>query len=178
MSAPFPELAPRPLSRELLSLSLDRPLGVLVHGVSSCCLLVVLVIDLKVGDWVFVQRPTAYAGPKIQTSWMGPYQLVARTGEHSFTVHINLKVDQEVHWDQIKKCISHHELEKLYPTVYRRGEPIVSIPEANIKKLWTPNGMTMTSIFWWNGQREWEGVKTGLMPDNSAQPGRKRLHKR
>ena len=60
-------------------------------------------------------------------------------------VHINPKVDQEVHWDQIKKCISHPELEKLYPTVYRRGEPIVSIPEANIKKIldtkWDDDGL-------------------------------------
>ena len=104
-----------------------------------------MLIDFKVGEWVFVQRPTAYAGPKMQTSWMGPYQLVARTGEHSFTVHINPKVAQEVHWDQIKKCISHPDIEKLYPTVYRRGEPIVSIPEANIKKIldteWDDDGL-------------------------------------
>jgi hypothetical protein len=45
-------------------------------------------IQFKVGDWVFMQRPTVYVGPKMQTSWRGPYQITARTGEHSFVLHI------------------------------------------------------------------------------------------
>jgi hypothetical protein len=92
-------------------------------------------IQFKVGDWVFMQRPTVYVGPKMQTSWRGPYQITARTGEHSFVLHIAPHDDHEVHMDQIKKCWSRPDWEKAYPTVYRRGEPIVSIPEANIKKV-------------------------------------------
>ena len=36
--------------------------------------------DIKEGDWVFMQRPTAFAGPKMQTSWMGPYKVATQTG--------------------------------------------------------------------------------------------------
>ena len=71
----------------------------------------------------------------MQTSWLGPYKSIARTGQHSFKIHIAPHNDHEVHADQIKACWSHPDLEKAYPTVYRRGEPLVSTPEANIKKV-------------------------------------------
>lgn len=89
----------------------------------------------KVGDWVFVHRPTAFVGPKMQTSWLGPFQIVERLGEHSYKVHIAPRNDLEVHEDQIKRCVSYPELERSYPMVYRRGEPLISFPEANIKKI-------------------------------------------
>ena len=60
--------------------------------------------QIKIGDWIWVQRPTAFVGPKIQTSWMGPYRIVSRVGEHSFVVHIGPHDDREVHVDQIKPC--------------------------------------------------------------------------
>lgn len=89
----------------------------------------------KVGDWVFVHRPTAFVGPKMQTSWLGPFQIVERLGEHSYKVHIAPRNDLEVHEDQIKRCVSYPEMERSYPMVYRRGEPLISFPEANIKKI-------------------------------------------
>ena len=66
---------------------------------------------------------------------MGPYKVVAQTGEHSFIVNLAPHKDQEVHLDQIKKCISIPEMERAYPVVYRRGEPLVSLPAANIQKI-------------------------------------------
>jgi hypothetical protein len=93
------------------------------------------VFGFKVGEWVFVQRPTAFVGPKMQTSWLGPFQIAERSGEHSYKVHIAPRNDLEVHEDQIKRCVSYPELERSYPMVYRRGEPLISFPEANIKKI-------------------------------------------
>ena len=66
---------------------------------------------------------------------MGPYKLITQTGEHSYIVNWAPHKDQEVHLDQIKKCSSIPEIERAYPVVYRRGEPLVSLPEANIQKI-------------------------------------------
>ena len=90
-------------------------------------------MDFKVGDWVFMQRPTAYAGPKMQTSWLGPYQIESRVGEHSFRLKVAPHTQQEVHVDQLKSCFSIPNFGRNYPLVYRKGEPLVSTPESCIK---------------------------------------------
>ena len=91
--------------------------------------------DFAVGDWVWIQRPTAFVGPKIQTSWQGPYQITFRTGGKSFRIKISHNSEQEVHADQIKPCLSNPDLNRLYPLVYRKGEPLLSTPEAHIQKV-------------------------------------------
>ena len=56
-------------------------------------------------------------------------------GEHTYRVKIAPNREQEVHIDQLKPCHTVPNLTRLYPTVYRRGEPLLSTPEANIKKV-------------------------------------------
>ena len=91
--------------------------------------------QIKIGDWIWVQRPTAFVGPKIQTSWMGPYRNFSRVGEHSFVVHIGPHDDREVHVDQIKPCSTNPLIENAYPLIYRKGDPHASTLEALIKKV-------------------------------------------
>jgi len=55
-----------------------------------------------VGEWILLKRPTAFVGPKIQTSWPGPYQNIDKVGEHSVMIQVTSKSTQEVHTSRIK----------------------------------------------------------------------------
>jgi hypothetical protein len=89
----------------------------------------------KVGQWVWLHRPTAFVGPKLQTSWLGPYKIVARVGEHSFKIQTAPRQEYEVHNDQLKLCHTHPATESSYPLVYRRGDPVSSSIENLIKRV-------------------------------------------
>ncbi len=108
--------------------------------------------NFKVGDWVWIQRPTAYMGPKIQTSWLGPTKIIERTGEHSFQVRLAPNDLQEVHTDQMKPCCTCPQVENAYPMVYRKGEPQFSTLEALVKRVVdlreTPEGFEL--LIEWN----------------------------
>ena len=60
--------------------------------------------NFRVNDWVWIQRPTAFIGPKIQTSWLGPVRITERVGEHSFQVKLGPHNFHEVHTDEMKPC--------------------------------------------------------------------------
>ena len=89
----------------------------------------------KVGQWVWLHRPTAFAGPKLQTSWLGPYKIIARVGEHSFKIQTAPREEYEVHNDQLKLCHTQPAIESLYPLVYRRGDPVSSSVENLVKRV-------------------------------------------
>ena len=91
--------------------------------------------NLKINDWVWIQKPTAFVGPKLQASWQGPFQITSRLGKHTYQVKIAPHRENEVHLDQMKPCVTIPNLTRLYPTVYRKGEPLLCTPEANIKKV-------------------------------------------
>ncbi len=109
------------------------------------------------GQWVWIHRPTAYSGVKMQTAWVGPYKIAAQTGEHSFVVEVSPRILQEVHMDQMKPCLSMPSMRAEYPMVYRKGDtPILSI-ETQIKNIpqarHTPEGVELFV--------EWEGQPGG-----------------
>ena len=104
----------------------------------------------------------------MQTSWLGPYQITLRIGEHTYRVKIAPNREQEVHIDQLKPCHTVPNLTRLYPTVYRRGEPLLSTPEANIKKVLetriSDDGLEF--LVEWNEVAG--GFKIGSVPNNSV----------
>ena len=71
----------------------------------------------------------------MQTSWQGPFQITSLLGEHTYRVKTDPQREHEVHIDQMKPCVMVPNLTRLYPTVYRKGEPLLSTPNANIKKV-------------------------------------------
>ena len=91
--------------------------------------------EFQVGQWVWFRRPTVVAGPKINTSWNGPYRIISQVGERSWVIHVGPHDDREVHDDQLKLCLTYSPLENYYPMVYRRGDPHVSSLDFQIKKV-------------------------------------------
>jgi hypothetical protein len=58
-----------------------------------------------VGDWVWLRRPKAVGGVKLQTWWRGHFQVEARVGDSSYVLRIPQTGDSlEVHADQLKAC--------------------------------------------------------------------------
>ena len=108
-------------------------------------------------DWVWLHRPTAFGGAKMQTSWMGPYRVLRRVGEHSYVLRTGGRVEQEVHVDQIKPCQSNESSATWYPMVYRRGDPFSQLPETRVAKVLGfrdgENGPKLKVV--------WEGVEEG-----------------
>jgi len=80
------------------------------------------------GNEFFLKRPTAFVGPKIQSSCPGPYQIVEKFGKHSFVIQVTPKSMQEVNTSQIKICVTHLTTRSLYPIVLRRGDAFLSTP--------------------------------------------------
>ena len=126
-------------------------------------------IDYQVGQWVWYQRPTAYVGPKMNASWMGPYQLTKRNGEHSYTLHFGPNDDREVHVDQLKPCWTHPATETLYPMVYRKGDPLSSTVESQVRRVLeaktTPEGLQF--LVQWS---EEAGGSTSWVPARTLSP--------
>ena len=56
----------------------------------------------QVGDWVWVLRPKGGKLSKLDTWWVGPAQVVRRTGELSYQVRVKPDVVRDVHMDQLK----------------------------------------------------------------------------
>ncbi len=44
-------------------------------------------------------------------------------------------MEQEVHVDQLKPCVTEVTNSSLYPMVYRRGDPLSQLPESRIKRI-------------------------------------------
>ena len=49
----------------------------------------------QVGHWVWFHRPTVVSGPKINTSWLGPYKIISQVGEHSLVIHLGPRDDRK-----------------------------------------------------------------------------------
>ena len=62
-------------------------------------------LEFEPEEWVWTLRPTALTGPRLQSWWIGPYKVVERNGDQSYTVQINRRNRVAVHLDQMKKCI-------------------------------------------------------------------------
>jgi transposase InsO family protein len=112
-------------------------------------------VEYQRDEWVWLHRPTALGGAKMQTSWMGPYRVVQRVGEHSYVISMGGRVEQEVHVDQLKPCVTEVTSASLYPMVYRRGDPLSQLPESRIKRIlgyrYGDEGIEL--------QVEWEGFE-------------------
>ena len=59
------------------------------------------------------------------------------------------------------QCVSYPVLERSCPMVYRRGEPLISFPESNIKKFSKLNSQKINYDYMWNGKKRWGEVKVG-----------------
>jgi hypothetical protein len=56
-------------------------------------------------EWAWILRPlSGITGPKLQSFWIGPYRVVERNGDQSYTVEIGRNNHVMVHVDQMKKC--------------------------------------------------------------------------
>ena len=55
-----------------------------------------------VGDWVWVLRPRNSGVTKLETWWVGPCEVVRRTGDLSYEVRVKPNVVQDLHCDQMK----------------------------------------------------------------------------
>ncbi len=89
----------------------------------------------SIGQWVWVYRPTAYSGVKMQTMWMGPYSILRQEGEDTYVVAVGPRRELQVHVDQIKPAFSHPSTRIAYPMVYRKGEPPFFAMESHIRKI-------------------------------------------
>jgi len=81
-----------------------------------------------VAEWIFLKRPTAFVGPKTQTSWPGPYQIIEKVCEHSFVIQVTPKSTQEVQTSQIDICFTQPTTKSLYPIVFQREDTFLSTP--------------------------------------------------
>ncbi|EPS57231.1 hypothetical protein M569_17589 [Genlisea aurea] len=48
---------------------------------------------------------------------------------------MGVRVEQEVHIDQLKPCRTEVSTATLYPMVYRRGDPLAQLPETRVKRV-------------------------------------------
>ena len=55
-----------------------------------------------IGEWVWVLRPRGSGVSKLDTWWVGPAEVIARTGALSYQVRVKPRVVQDVHHDQLK----------------------------------------------------------------------------
>ena len=58
----------------------------------------------KVGDYVFLRRPRSVGGVKISTWWLGPYEVIARVGQHSYKLKVPREGLVDAHATQLKIC--------------------------------------------------------------------------
>ena len=81
----------------------------------------------------------------MNSSWLAPYRIVGRSGEHSFVIRIDHREDRDVHYDQLKPCLTHPATESMYPMVFRKGDPLTSTVESQITRVLeakeTPEGL-------------------------------------
>ena len=56
-------------------------------------------------DWVWVLRPRGSGVSKLDTWWVGPAQVIRRTGDLSYEVRVKPNVVQDLHMDQLKPFI-------------------------------------------------------------------------
>ena len=71
-------------------------------------------------------------------SWLGPFRIIARLGEHTFQVRMGPHDLQAVHVDQIKPCWTYppapHKFKIHTPLIYRKGDPHISTFEGLVGK--------------------------------------------
>ena len=77
------------------------------------------------GSWVWVLRPKAIVGPKLDAWWKGPYRITHRTGEDSFRVENTSKDAFDVHRSQLKIYECTEEMASIFPLCFRLhgGQP-------------------------------------------------------
>ena len=59
-------------------------------------------MSFRVGDQVWLQKPRQVGGPKIQTWWTGPAQILRRTGANSYIISTPAGTELDVHLSQLK----------------------------------------------------------------------------
>ena len=75
--------------------------------------------EFGIGSWVWVLRPKAIVGPKLDTWWRGPFKITHRTGEDSFRVENMTREAFDVHRSQLKKYERSEEMASIYPMCFR-----------------------------------------------------------
>jgi len=59
-------------------------------------------LEFQTGDWGWILRLTAISGPKLQSFWIGPYKVIERNGDQSYTVKLSHHKRIMVPLDQMK----------------------------------------------------------------------------
>ena len=78
------------------------------------------------GDWVWLIRPKAITGAKMERWWTGPYRIASRSGESSYVLQLGPNRQQDAHLDQLKTCQWDIDLGESYPLVWRANNPVGS----------------------------------------------------
>ena len=72
----------------------------------------------KVGESVWVRRPTSVAGVKLDTYWIGPAKVMERVSTHGYKIQVRPGVLRDVHADQLKPCTVDLEMGNAVPLYY------------------------------------------------------------
>ena len=108
----------------------------------------------KVGERVWVRRPTSAAGVKLDTYWVGPARVMERISSHGYKVQVRPGVLRDVHVDQLKPCVVDLEIGEATPLYYYR----TSEKEREVEEI--------KGHRWRNGRQEfltkWSGEASGV----------------
>ena len=84
------------------------------------------------GTWVWVLKPPAVGGNKVERCWKGPYQIAERVGDQSYRVTTDKGTVTDVHRDQLKPCVWDVELGESYPLVFRKSDPTAQLGASTV----------------------------------------------
>ena len=110
-------------------------------------------VEFEPEEWVWILRPTALTRRKLQSWWIGPYRVVERNGDQSYTVRLGHHNHIMVHADQMKKCTISEVPEILETLAYTLGDTAehLSVPLVDkvLKQRKTTEGIEL--LVQWKG---------------------------
>ena len=130
----------------------------------------------KRGDEVYYRRPEG-SGNKLDSRWIGPALVVAREGEHSYTIEIKEGVVIKAHRTFLKKSFNNHTMGQGTPLFYHRRtvvDPQMLVDEWVVDKIlkhrMTPEGKIEFYVKWLGYEEEsagWEPVENFFIKMNT-----------
>ena len=112
-------------------------------------------LPYRVGDWVWVLRPkSSLSAAKVDTWWLGPSQVLRKTGKFSYEVELRPGLRHATHVDRMKPFVQGQAVDLFH---FTSGE----IPEELAPREW--NVEEILDHRWTQGRPEfltrWEGAE-------------------
>ena len=92
-------------------------------------------LEFEPNEWVWILRPTALTGPRLQSWWLGPFKVVERNGDQSYTVQLNRRARVMVHVDQMKRCTITEAPEVIEELSYTPGDVAEQLEIPQVQKI-------------------------------------------